>query len=520
MTTINRAVRQHLLELTDRERHRTARVLVRLRALVAVPFAGITAWLSWHEGLADWAATLPYFVTYAVLALALAAALERVPALVKLSGFSVPVLDMPTYALSSMASISSMETPEYLLSATVPALCAGVLLAGLSLDRRAIATAAVAAAGFTVALIVRLHAPLSELVVPLLSVVSIGVMCAYLVSRIEGLVAESRRKDFAGKYVLGERIGAGGMAEVFTALYSPEGGFERRVAVKRVLPAHAGDEHFVALFRREAEVGAQLAHPNLVQVLDFGRHDDSWFLAMEFVDGVSLSALLKALKARGERLPLQAALFVIAEVAEGLAYLHEKRSADGQQVGLVHRDLNPPNVLLSRGGDVKLSDFGVTRWSSGAGLTETGTTRGKLAYMAPEQVSGGTPQPAWDLFALGATAWEVLVGARAFAGDNESTVLRRVLEGEVPPPSSQRPDVPPEVDALVLGLLERDAAKRTKSAREVAAHLRSLTGAPAPYPGGREALSLAIASVGPQALAQAPASDSSRGASHEVTRTI
>jgi serine/threonine-protein kinase len=402
----------------------------------------------------------------------------------------------------------------------VPALCGGVLLAGLSLDRRAITAASVVASGFTVALIVRLQAPLSELVVPLFAVVAIGVMCAYLVSRIEGLVAESRRKDFAGKYVLGERIGAGGMAEVFTAIYSPEGGFERRVAVKRVLPAHAGDENFVALFRREAELGAQLAHPNLVQVLDFGRHDDSWFLAMEFVDGVSLSALLKALRAHHARLPLPAALFVIAEVAEGLAYLHEKRSADGTQVGLVHRDLNPPNVLLSRGGDVKLSDFGVTRWSTGEGLTDAGTTRGKLAYMAPEQVSGGTPLPAWDLFALGATAWEVVVGARLFSGENESRVLQGVLEAEVPAPSVQRPDVPPEVDAVVLGLLAKDKGVRTQTAREVAVRLRQLGGDLAPYPRGRELLAAAIEGAGPQAPAQAPISGSSENSANERTRTV
>jgi serine/threonine-protein kinase len=310
------------------------------------------------------------------------------------------------------------------------------------------------------------------------------------------------------------------MAEVFTAIYSPEGGFERRVAVKRVLPAHAGDENFVALFRREAELGAQLAHPNLVQVLDFGRHDDSWFLAMEFVDGVSLSALLKALRARNVRLPLPAALYVIAEVAEGLAYLHEKRSADGTQVGLVHRDLNPPNVLLSRGGDVKLSDFGVTRWSTGEGLTDAGATRGKLAYMAPEQVSGGTPLPAWDLFALGATAWEVLVGSRLFTGDNESRVLQGVLEAEVPAPSVQRPDVPPEVDAVVLGLLAKDKSVRTQTAREVAARLRQLGGELAPYPRGRELLAAAIEGAGPQAPAQAPASGSSDSSANERTRTV
>jgi serine/threonine-protein kinase len=350
------------------------------------------------------------------------------------------------------------------------------------------------------------------MVVPAFATIGTGVLSGFLVSRLRNLVAESRRKDFAGKYLLGERIGAGGMAEVFTATYSPEGGFERRVAVKRVLAQFSEREDFIALFRREAELGAQLAHPNLVQVLDFGRHFESWFLAMEFVDGISLHGLLKGLARRGTQLPVSACLYVLCEVAQGLAYLHEKRSNDGERVGLVHRDLNPPNVLLSTIGEVKLSDFGVARWQSSSELTQEGATRGKLAYMPPEQIDGGEPQAAWDLFAFGVTAHETLTCQRLFKGEGDVQVLRAVLESRIPPPSELRPGIPPEVDAVVMALLERDPSRRMKSARLAVEAWRTLTGADAPYPGGQAALIHAIAGVERTVPAQAPSGPASNQA--------
>jgi serine/threonine-protein kinase len=397
-----------------------------------------------------------------------------------------------------------MDQPVFLLGSLAPALCTAIVLAGVALDLASIALATASSLVSVALLLQALHAPASEFAGPALTISLVGVGAGYLVFRVRRLVEESRRKDFAGKYVLGHRIGAGGMAEVFTATYSPEGGFERRVAVKRVLPAHAHDEQFVALFRREAELGATLAHPNLVQVLDFGRHLDSWFLAMEFVDGVTLASLLRASRERGQHVPLPAALFVIAELAEGLAYLHERPSPDGRSAGLVHRDLNPPNVLLSRSGEVKISDFGVARWQASGGLTATGAVRGKLAYMAPEQLDGLDPRPSWDLFGFGATAWELLTSRRLFSADSDVALVRALVEAPIPPPSSLRPELPPIVDALVLGLLERDPAKRTASARLVAQRLRLLDGPLAPWPLGQRALADAVLSVGHASLAQAP----------------
>lgn len=504
MSTLNRSVREHLRRLIRDERGKTARVLVRLRAAGSFVYLLATLWFAKVEGLADWQATLPFFTMYTVIAFFLLGLTMRWPALLPHAGVAVGLLDLPLLCLVSLSAMSVMEQPVYLLGSLAPALGAGIVLAAVALDLASIALATVSALVCLVVMLSALHAPASEFAGPAISTALMGLGAGYLVSRVRALVEESRRKDFAGKYVLGERIGAGGMAEVFTATYSPEGGFERKVAVKRVLPAHASDEQFVALFRREAELGATLAHPNLVQVLDFGRHLDSWFLAMEFVDGVTLAALLRAYGSRGEHVPLRACLFVIAEVAEGLAYLHEKPSPDGASVGLVHRDVNPPNVLLSRTGEVKISDFGVARWQSTGGLTATGTMRGKLAYMAPDQLDGTRPAPSWDLFAFGVTAHELLTGRRLFTADNDAALVKAVLGAPVPRPSEVRPEVPPEVDALVLSLLERDDTKRLSSARLVATRLRQLEGPAAPYPHGQRALVEALATVQAAPPAQAP----------------
>ncbi|MER2565963.1 MAG: serine/threonine-protein kinase [Myxococcaceae bacterium] len=516
MTTLNRSVREHLQRLIRDERGKTARVLVRLRALGAAVYLVMTAWYAKVEQLPDWDATLPFFALYTFIALVLLGLTVKWPQVLPYSGLAVGLLDLPALCLVSLSAIPSMEQPVYLIGSLAPALCAGIVLAAVALDLASIALATVSALVCLAVLLAAVKAPTSEFVGPAITTTLVGIGCGYLVSRVRNLVEESRRKDFAGKYVLGDRIGAGGMAEVFTATYSPEGGFERKVAVKRVLPSHANDEQFVALFRREAELGATLAHPNLVQVLDFGRHLDSWFLAMEFVDGVTLSALLRAYRERGEFVPLPACLFIVAEVAEGLGYLHEKPSPDGRSVGLVHRDVNPPNVLLSRTGEVKISDFGVARWQASGGLTATGAVRGKLAYMAPEQLDALEPLPAWDLFAFGATSFEILTGHKLFSADNDVALVRALLEAPLRPPSAERADVPPEVDALILALLERDPAKRLSSARLVSQRLRQLEGAAAPWPHGQRVLVEALATVKSAAPAQAP----SAPASHEATVTV
>lgn len=312
----------------------------------------------------------------------------------------------------------------------------------------------------------------------------------HLMRRAERTVAALRERDWMGKYFLHERIGAGGMAEVFRATYSPEGGFEKQVALKRVLPAFNEDPEFIALFRREAELGALLAHPNVVQILDFGRHQGTYFLAMEFVDGVSLKQLLD--RAEGG-LPLKAVIYLAAELATGLGYMHARADDRGRRLGLVHRDVNPPNVLLTLGGEVKLSDFGVARASGGgASVTRTGITRGKLEYMAPEQILGEAIDQRTDLYALGLTLFEALTGSRGLQGESEIELVAAAAEPVFLLPTVLRPEVPRALEQVVLSLLERDIAKRPSSGEEVVSALNALPAELRPSGEGKALLAACI----------------------------
>jgi serine/threonine-protein kinase len=312
----------------------------------------------------------------------------------------------------------------------------------------------------------------------------------HLVRKAEEALRAIREKDVMGKYFLHERVGVGGMAEVFRATYSPEGGFEKQVAVKRVLPAFADDEEFIGLFRREAELGSLLIHPNVVQVLDLGRHQGTLFLAMEYVDGLSLSALLRRLPQR--RLPAAVVAYLGAEMAQALAYVHGRTNSEGEPLGLVHRDLNPPNILVSRIGEVKLSDFGIARAAHLLAVTQTRTVRGKASYMAPEQARGKPVDGSADLFALGLTLHEALTGQRVRKGENEDELLRAAVHQEIPPPSTLVPGISRALDAAIMGLLQPDLSRRTRSGEVLHRQLLALTGPEAPYPYGRQQLVEAV----------------------------
>lgn len=337
--------------------------------------------------------------------------------------------------------------------------------------------------------------PLSTLTFPMVLLRSVflfsygpltATLAGLIVRKAEEALRAIREKDVMGKYFLHERLGVGGMAEVFRATYSPEGGFEKQVAIKRILPAYADNEEFLAMFRREAELGSLLIHPNIVQVLDLGRHQGTVFLAMEFVDGMPLSSLLQRVAAR--RLPPAAVAYLGAEVAAALAYMHGRMSSRGEPLGLVHRDINPPNVLLSRIGEVKLSDFGVARAANQLILTQERTVRGKAGYMAPEQAYGLPLDGRADLFALGLTLHEALTGERALQGDSEMELMVASTRQELLPPSHFVPDVSPELDAIIMGLLRHDLGQRTPSGEVLQRHLLALTGNEAPHPYGRQQL--------------------------------
>jgi eukaryotic-like serine/threonine-protein kinase len=339
--------------------------------------------------------------------------------------------------------------------------------------------------------------------------VATAILARHFVRKTAQALSALREQEVMGKYMLHERVGAGGMAEVYRATYSPEGGFEKQVALKRILPSFADDAEFVSLFRREAELCSTLHHPNIIQVFDLGRHGDTYFLAMEYVDGLPLSALLRGLGWQG--LPLSAATFLGAELAAALDYLHRRTGRDGEPLHLVHRDVNPPNVLVSRIGEVKLSDFGIARDAARAQLTVAGNVRGKLGYMAPEQALGKPFDGRVDLFALGLTLHEALTGRRVLVGQDEAELMGAAVDLELVPPSQLRPEVPPELDAVVMRLLERDMNQRTATGAEVRQQLLALTGEAAPYPHGQ----LALARAAQQALSRAPQGPAS--GSHALT---
>lgn len=308
----------------------------------------------------------------------------------------------------------------------------------------------------------------------------------HLNRRAEEALAAVRKKDVFGKYLLHERLGLGGMAEVFRATYNPEGGFQKVVALKRVLPQYADDEGFIAMFRGEAALCSQFSHPGVVQVFDFGKFDDSYFLAMEYLDGPTLNRVIRA--HLGVGLPVPAVLFLAQSLCEALQYVHERRGPEGEPLHLVHRDLNPPNILLTKHGEVKLTDFGIARWAKQAQLTEAGMIKGKPGYLAPEQATGEALDGRADLFALGVTLWECLAGQSLFASTDPLLTLRNSLEQVIPPIADQRPDVPPALADFVMALLERDLSRRTRSARAALLSLRGLE----PGPAGQAALVKAI----------------------------
>jgi len=268
-----------------------------------------------------------------------------------------------------------------------------------------------------------------------------------------------------GKYVVGERLAVGGMAEVYKGWLRGSEGFRRPVVVKKMLPRLSSDPRFVRMFIEEARLASRLVHANIVGVLDFGRMDAEHFIVLEFIDGPNLNDLLiKARQAGVKRLPLPIVVYIISEVLKGLDHAHRLTDARGQSLGCVHRDVTPSNVLLSRDGQVKVSDFGVAKAADRGNWTAPGQIKGKLHYLSPEQVRGESVDPRADLFAVGVLLHELLTGRRLFGGDTPMEVMEATLSAPVPPPSTRAPDVPAELDAVALTALQRDRGRRPSDA--------------------------------------------------------
>jgi serine/threonine protein kinase len=281
-----------------------------------------------------------------------------------------------------------------------------------------------------------------------------------------------------GRYVLLERMGEGGMAEVFRAVVPGVQGFRRQVVLKRILSSHASAPTFVGMFAQEARISALLHHPNIVQVLDFGQVDGSYFLAMEFLDGWEIGAINRALRASGAKMPIEIAVHIAHEVLLGLSYAHTLK-VEGYQPHIVHRDVSPSNIMCMRAGGVKLLDFGVA--TATGGQPSSGAAHasfcGKVAYCAPEYALGHGTDARIDLFAVGVVLWEMLAGRRLFREKSDRQTLAAVLGAPIAPPSSSRPAISEEIDRIVMKALERDPERRYQSAEMMAEDLEQVLNA-------------------------------------------
>jgi hypothetical protein len=270
-----------------------------------------------------------------------------------------------------------------------------------------------------------------------------------------------------GKYQLLRRLATGGMAELFLARAAAMHGFEKLVVLKRILPQHAENDDFIKMFLAEARLAATLHHPNVVQVYDIGEDAGHCFFTMEWVQGQDLRRIVRAARKAEVPIPLEHILHIITGVAAGLDYAHDKAGLDGVPLGIVHRDVSPSNVLVTYDGAVKLVDFGIAKAAAFQSNTIAGTLKGKIPYMSPEQCRGEAVDRRSDIFSIGTLLWELTTGTRLFAGDNEIAIINRVAQGDVPLPTTVRPEYPVELEAIVMRALHADPEQRYQTAVEL-----------------------------------------------------
>ncbi len=275
-----------------------------------------------------------------------------------------------------------------------------------------------------------------------------------------------------GNYFLLEKIAVGGMAELFKAQQRGVQGFQKIVAIKRILPHFSDNDDFVTMFIDEAKLAAQLTHPNIVQIFDLGKSGSSYYIAMEYVNGRDLRTLLRKVREYGTSFPEQVAAFVVMKVAAALDYAHRKRGFDDRELKLVHRDISPQNVILSVEGAVKLVDFGIAKAASKASNTMAGALKGKLLYMSPEQATGQPLDNRSDLYSLGLVLFELLTGVRCFQSDSELGVLEKVRFGRISDLVTLNPKVSREMVAIVNRALQKSVDHRYPSARFMERDLR------------------------------------------------
>jgi eukaryotic-like serine/threonine-protein kinase len=276
------------------------------------------------------------------------------------------------------------------------------------------------------------------------------------------------------RYRVIERIAAGGMAEVYRAESAGLEGFKKIVAIKRVLPHLSEKKQFIGMFLDEARTSAALSHSNCVQTFDIGVGDNTYFIVMEYVDGADLKAVIEHRRQKGQRVPTEAACYICLKICEGLTYAHEARDANGVALGIVHRDMSPPNVLITRNGEVKIVDFGLAKAHSQLERSEPGIIKGKFSYLSPEAAMGEPVDGRTDIFAVGIMLWEMLAGRRLFLGETDLETVRQVQSAQVPNLRQFNPEVTPDLERVVQKALARDPRSRYTTARDFGRDLNTI----------------------------------------------
>ncbi|MCP3167541.1 protein kinase domain-containing protein [Myxococcus qinghaiensis] len=280
-----------------------------------------------------------------------------------------------------------------------------------------------------------------------------------------------------GPYVLVRKLAEGGMAEIFLAKLLGADGFERNVVIKRMLPHLSSIPDFVEMFRDEARLAAKLAHPNIVQIQELGFTEGCYYICMEYLAGEDFSTTLRLAGRRRQYLPFPIVLRVLIDSARGLHYAHEFANEMGQPQNVVHRDVSPSNLYLTYQGQVKVLDFGIAKAESRLANTRTGVVKGKYMYMAPEQAKGGEVDRRADIFALGVSLFEALTHVRPFSRENDLAVLNALLHNEFKRPRELRPDLPLELEAIVLKAMSPFPEDRHPTAEAFAEELEAFLGA-------------------------------------------